>query len=99
MKELMIVFKETEEGRKIDFNCILCNEYRVTEGRIIELRDREDGQLLGLLCNSSEKKCFVPSEWNRSVEGAILKAEQRLDFLRSLKVADPAGIRVKEVRL
>ena len=96
----MIVFKETEEGREIDFNCILCNEYRVTEGRIIELRDdREDGQLLGLLCNSTEKKCFIPSRWNKNVEKAIMMTEQRLDFLRSLKVADTEEIRIKEEKL
>lgn len=48
MREIMIVFKETEESREIDFRCLLCGEYYVVEGRVIEVRDqRDNNQLIG----------------------------------------------------
>ena len=69
-------------------------QYETHEGNVIEVRNQEDHQLLGLVC----RRCFIPSKWNEKTEEAILRAERRLEFLRTLKT-DVEEIRVKETPL
>jgi hypothetical protein len=90
MRKITIIFRETDRHRKTDFNCVVCGKYKIAQGEVIEVRDCADNnQLLGLVCNA----CFTPSEWNGKVEKAVLAAEQRLFFLKSLKT-DANDIRI-----
>lgn len=94
MRKILLNFKEIEESKPVDFYCLLCGEYKTIEGNIIEVRNQEDQQLLGLVC----RRCFIPSKWNTNVEAALVNAEKKIDFLNNLKT-DVETIRVKETPL
>ena len=70
MRDILIVFKEIEAEKPVDFFCIICGSHSTQEANMIEIRDRKDNkQLLGFICQD----CFSVTKWNTNLEGQIMK--------------------------